>query len=444
VKRAGRRGPAHYTRGVTEPGAAYRLTRLEDGARVITAPMRERASAAIAVMVGAGSRHEPPERAGLAHFIEHMVFKGAEAYADARAISEAVEGIGGLLNAATDKEMTMFWAKVPAEHLELAADVVGDMVWHSRFEPVEIDKERDVVVEELRMYLDNPQEWVGTLFEEVMWPDHALGRDTAGTEESVRALAREDCLAFLRDHYHPDTTVVSVAGAVESARAEGAARRALGRWGATNGRPGWDAAQPLPTGAQRLRVINKRTEQANICFGARSRSYTDPDRFAVDLMTTILGEGMSSRLFLHLREELGLAYDVHSFTVKHRDSGAVGVYIGCEPRRAEAALRAAVAELERLATEPVPDAELRKARAYSTGRLRVQLEGTSSLCTFLGQQELLTGEILSPEEMICRIQAVTADDVRRIAAEALEGGFVGAIIGPFAKPDKFAKCLSIT
>ena len=421
----------------------HRLTRQADGARVITAPMRERASVAISVMVAAGSRHEPDERAGLAHFIEHMVFKGAEEHRDARAISEAIEGVGGVLNAATDKEMTMFWAKVPAQHLELAADVLGDMVWRSRFDPAELRKERDVVIEELRMYLDNPQDHVGTLFEEVMWPGHALGRDTAGTEESVRALEREHCLDFLARQYHPEAVVVSIAGAVSEERAQEAAARSLGGWG-RGLTPGWRPAIELDGDAERLRCVNRRHEQANLCIGARSRSYTDPDRFAVDMLTTVLGEGMSSRLFLRLREEMGLVYDVHAFTVKHRDSGALGIYIGCEPRRAAAALEAAVAELERLATGPVPEAELRKVRAYTTGRMLVQLEGTSSLCNYLGQQELLTGEILTPAEVVERIDAVTAEDIRRLAAETLAAGLRGAVIGPFPKPDKFLRVLART
>ncbi|HET9052204.1 MAG TPA: pitrilysin family protein [Candidatus Dormibacteraeota bacterium] len=425
--------------------AAHTVTRRDDGARVISAPMRERASASIALMVAAGSRHEPGDRAGLAHFIEHMAFKGADLHPDARAISEAIEGVGGVLNAATDKEMTMFWAKVPAEHLDLAAAVIGDMVWHSRFDPVEIAKERDVVVEELRMSLDNPQEWVGTLFEEVMWPGHALGRDTGGTEDSVRTLDREDCLRFVREQYRPDSTVVTVAGAVEAAAAEEAGARALGRWGeAAVAAAAPEPAADLPRNGSRVRVVNKRTEQANLCFGARSRSYQDEDRFGVDVMTTILGDGMSSRLFLQLREELGLAYDVHAFTVKHRDSGALGIYVGCEPRRADAAMAAAIAELERLATEPVPERELQKVRAYLTGRLRVQLEGTSSFCTFLGQQELLNGEIMEPDEVVRRIEAVSAEDVRRLAAETLEAGLVGAVIGPFTKPDKFEKRLALS
>lgn len=421
----------------------HRLARLPGGGRVITAPMRERASVSVALLVAAGSRYEQPDKRGVAHFIEHMVFKGSERYPTARHISEAVEGVGGVLNAATDKEMTMFWAKVPAEHQSLAVEVLGDMVFHSTFDTREIAKERQVVIEELRMYQDNPQEHVSTLFEEAMWPEHPLGWDTAGSEESVRAIERDDCMAFLESHYHADRIVASMAGAIDHGDALAQVSEALGSWG--NGAvPVCPPAEPAGDGDDRLKLQNRRTEQANVCIGARSASYTDPERFAVDLMTAVLGEGMSSRLFLHLREDRGLAYDVHAFTVKHRDSGAIGIYIGCEPRRAAAATEAAVAELEQLATEPVGELELRKARALILGRLLLQLEGTSSLATFLGQQELLTGEILLPEELVRRIEAVSADDVRRAAGAALDAGLCGAVIGPFAKPDKFEKILART
>jgi predicted Zn-dependent peptidase len=427
---------------MTSSAAGHRLTRLRDGARVITAPMRERTSVSVALLVAAGSRYERPESRGLAHFIEHMVFKGSERYPTARHISEAIEGVGGVLNAATDKEMTLFWAKVPARHQALAIEVLGDMVFHSKFEKGEITKERQVVIEELRMYQDNPQEHVSTLFEEAMWPDHPLGWDTAGTEEAVRAIERDDCVSFLEGHYHADRVVASVAGATDHAAALAHLSEALGAWG-DGAAPEYEPAEPAPDG-ERLRFQHRRTEQANVCIGARSASYTDPDRFAVDLMTAVLGEGMSSRLFLHLREDRGLAYDVHAFTVKHRDSGALGIYIGCEPRRAAAAAAAAVAELEQLASEPVGEEELRKARALILGRLLLQLEGTSSLCTFLGQQELLSGEILLPDELVRRVEAVDAAGVQRAAAGALEAGLRGAVIGPFAKPDKFEKVLART
>jgi predicted Zn-dependent peptidase len=424
---------------VSGADGAYRLTRLPSGARIITAPMRERASVAVALMFAVGSRYEDERTAGLAHFIEHMVFKGGARYPTAQSISEAIEGVGGVLNAATDKEATLFWAKVPAGKLPLAADVLCDMVYGAVLDSTELHKERQVVIEELRMYQDNPQDYVHTLFDEVMWPDHPLGRDTAGTEETVRGFEREDCLGYLREHYHGDNVVVSVAGAIEHESAIEALRPLVGAWGEG---PSPTAPPAPPRGdAQKLRFVNKRTEQANLVLGIPGVSYLDEDRFAVDMLNVVLGEGMSSRLFLTLREEQALAYDVHSFTIKHRDSGALGVYVGCEPRRATKAAQAAIRELVGLAERPVGDAEMAKAREYSKGRLLLQLEGTSSLCNYLGQQELLTDEILLPDEVVRRIDAVTADDVKRVARRLLDGGLRAAVIGPFRAPERFESLL---
>ena len=249
-------------------GGAYRLTRLPSGVRVITAPMRERASVSLSVMFGVGSRYEEPERSGLSHFIEHMLFKGARRYPTAKALSEAIEGVGGVLNAATDRELTMLWAKVPAGRLGLAVEVLGDMAFHSTFEPGELTKERQVVIEELRMYVDNPQEYVGTLFDEVMWPDHPLGRDVAGTEETVRTFERDDCLRYLAEHYHPDSVVVSVAGAVEHDAALEVVAGAMGGWG-DGARPAMLPAVPAPPTGE-VRLVNRRTEQANLIIGCRA------------------------------------------------------------------------------------------------------------------------------------------------------------------------------
>ena len=415
---------------------AYRLTRLPSGARIITAPMRERASVSLAVMFAVGSRYEEPERAGLAHFIEHMVFKGSDRYPTAKDISEAIEGVGGVLNAATDKEATLFWAKVPTGKLELAADVLCDMVFRAGLDAAELAKERLVVIEELRMYMDNPQDYVHTLFDDVMWPEHPLGRDTAGNEETVRSFQRDDCLRYLREHYHAENLVISVAGAIDHDEALGLLSPAVAAWGEGPLLTPQPASPTTPV-APRLRFLNKRTEQANLVLGARSVSYLDPERFAVDMLNTVLGEGMSSRLFLTLREQEGLAYDVHSFTIKHRDTGALAVYVGCEPRRAGKALQAAIRELTALAEKPVGDVELAKAREYSKGRLLLQLEGTSSLCNYLGQQELLAGEILMPDEVVRRIDAVGPEDIRRVARRLLDDGLRAAVIGPFRQPERF-------
>jgi len=420
---------------VSGADGAYRLTRLPSGARIISAPMRERASVAVAVMFAVGSRYEEPERAGLAHFIEHMVFKGSRRYPTAKDISEAIEGVGGVLNAATDKEATLFWAKVPVGKFALAADVLCDMVFRAGLDAAELAKERLVVIEELRMYMDNPQDYVHTLFDEVMWPDHALGRDTAGSEETVRSFQREDCLQYLHEHYRADNLVISVAGAIDHDEVLTQLEPAVSAWGDGPALPAAPAPQPSP--APRLRFLNKRTEQANLVLGTHGISYLDPDRFAVDMLNAVLGEGMSSRLFLTLREEQGLAYDVHSFTIKHRDAGALGIYLGCEPRRAGKALQAAIRELTALAETPVGDAEMAKAREYSKGRLLLQLEGTSSLCNYLGQQELLSGEILLPDEVVRRIEAVGPDDILRVARRLLENGLRAAVIGPFRQPERF-------
>lgn len=431
--------PRKLPRTVSGADSAYRLTRLPSGARIITAPMRERTSVAVAVMFAVGSRYEDERTAGLAHFIEHMVFKGSSRYPTAQAISEAIEGVGGVLNAATDKEATLFWAKVPAGKLPLAANVLCDMVYHAVLDTAELHKERQVVIEELRMYQDNPQDYVHTLFDEVMWPDHPLGRDTAGTEETVRSFERDDCLHYLHDHYRGDNVVVSVAGAIEHEASIEALQPLVGAWGDGPALPAPPA--PARTDSQRLRFVNKRTEQANIVLGIPGLSYLDDDRFVVDMLNAVLGEGMSSRLFLTLREEQALAYDVHSFTIKHRDSGALGVYVGCEPRRATKAAEAAIRELAALAERPVGDTELTKAREYSKGRLLLQLEGTSSLCNYLGQQELLTDEILLPDEVVRRIDEVGADDIVRVARRLLDGGLRAAVIGPFRAPERFESLL---
>ncbi len=414
---------------------------LDGGVRLLAAPMRERASVSIAFMFGTGSRVEDAGECGLAHFIEHMVFKGGEAYPTARQISEAVEGVGGALNASTDREATIFWAKVPAERIDVAVSVLSDMLFRPRFLPDDVERERQVVIEELRMYEDSPQDHVHTLFDAVMWPDHPLGWDVAGTEATVQSFRADDCRRHLQRHYRRDGLVVSVAGALDSDAIAELVSASLQRWADQAG----DRVEPVPATAPSgaaVSILDRRASQANIVLGARAPSYRDERRFVADILNVVLGEGMSSRLFLELREERGLAYDVHSFLTRVADSGTLAISLGCEPKRALVAMRAAVAELKRLATEPVPDAELERAKEYARGRLSVQLESTSALCNHLGQQELLTGEILLASDIAERLLAVDPESVRALAAEILSGGLRAAVIGPFRKPEPFLEVLS--
>ena len=418
----------------------YVRTVLEGGVRVLAAPMRERASVSIAFMFGTGSRVESADECGLAHFIEHMVFKGGELYPTARRISEAVEGVGGALNASTDREATIFWAKVPAERIDVAVAVLGDMLFTPRFLAEDVDRERQVVIEELRMYEDSPQDHVHTLFDAVMWPDHPLGWDVAGTEATVQSFTAADCRRHLQRHYRRDDLVVSAAGALDSDAIAELVSQSLQRWPDHGGDRVAPLAATAPSGAA-VSILDRRASQANIVLGARAPSYRDERRFVADILNVVLGEGMSSRLFLELREERALAYDVHSFLTRVADSGTLAISLGCEPKRALVAMRAAVAELKRLATEPVPHAELERAKEYARGRLSVQLESTSALCNHLGQQELLTGEILLADDIAERLLAVDPDAVRALAAEILGGGLRAAVIGPFRKPEPFLEVL---
>jgi predicted Zn-dependent peptidase len=393
-------------------------------------------------MVGVGSRHEHLSNSGISHFVEHMVFKGGARYPTARDISEAIEGVGGVLNAATDREATVFWTRVPADKLGVAVSVLSDMLLSPALDPAEVVKERQVVIEELRMYQDNPQDYVQILFDEVMWPDHPLGWDVAGREETVSEFTDEDCRVHLEQHLLPSTLVISVAGGFETAHAAAMINDAIGPWStAARATPEAAIAATPPSGA-RLRVIRRSAEQANILVGVRAPSYNDPDRHVADILNVILGEGMSSRLFLELREHRGLVYDVHSFMTRLSDTGVLGIGLACEPRRAATALEAAIAELRRLAEEPVGDAELTKAVEYTKGRLLLGLESTSALCEYTGQQLLLQGHILEPEELVARLEAVDAAQVSALAARLLSSGLRAAVVGPFRSETKFEKAIA--
>jgi predicted Zn-dependent peptidase len=415
----------------------YRLTSLPSGARIVTTELKDRPSITMAIMFKVGSRYETDQEAGVSHFLEHMFFKGSAKYAGAKEIAEAIEGVGGVLNAATDKELTMFWARVPRTKASLAVDVLGDMLFQPLLDPRELEKERLVVLEELRMYLDSPQDYVHSLFEQIAWPNHPLGREVGGTETSVRGLSREDLARYLEEHYLLRNMVVTIAGPVGAEEAIGLIEPYL--------RPRGNGTAPkfLPSSANGLKpnvlIKQKKTEQAHLCLGVHAPSYMDKDRHVIDILNCVLGEGMSSRLFLEVREKLGLAYDVHSYVNKMFDTGVLGVYAGTEPRQAARAVGAIVRELRRLCEEPVSEPELTKAREFYKGRLLLQMESTNSVATWYGGQEALTDRIEDVEQTVAEIDAVTADDVMRIARELFSQSLQLAVIGPFRSEVPFLK-----
>jgi len=392
----------------------------------------------MAIMFKVGSRYESEREAGVSHFLEHMFFKGSARYGDAKQIAEAIEGVGGVLNAATDKELTMYWARVPKTKAKLAIDVLGDMLFEPLLNPTELEKERLVVIEELRMYQDSPQEYVHSLFEQISWPNHPLGRDVAGTEASVRALTRDDLSRYLDEHYLLRGLVVTIAGPLTHDESVQLIEPYLKIRG--NG-----AAPPrfLPAGANGSKpsvlLKAKKTEQAHLVLGVHAPSYMDRDRHVIDMLNCVLGEGMSSRLFLEVREKLGLAYDVHSYVNKMFDTGVLGVYAGTEPRQAARAVGAIVGQLRRLCDEPVGAAELVKAKEFYKGRLLLQMESTNSVATWYGGQEALMGRIQDVDETVAEIDAVTPDDLQGKARQLFGQPIQLAVIGPFRSETPFLK-----
>ena len=402
---------------------------------MVIEPMPERQSASLALMFAGGSRLEDDRLAGVSHFIEHLYFKGTSKRPTSKEIADSIEGVGGFINASTDKELTAYWARVPAEHMNLGLDVLFDIVTNSKLDPADVERERMVILEELRMYQDQPQDYVQNLFEELIWPGHPLGRDIAGTEESVSRLDRDDIMEFADARYRLPNLVIGVAGALDEGPTLAEVTRNLSLRAGMNG--SLAAEPPPPLESPRVLIRRRATEQAHICVGARALSYLDPDRYALDLLNTVLGEGMSSRLFLNIRERLGIAYDVHSFTQKHRDTGYLGVYIGVDPKKAVDAVNAVMAELRSLTENEVAPAELARAKEFTKGRLRLELETTNGVVFWLAYQELLLGEIKTIDEEIAMVDAVTAPDIKSVAAQVLNNPMQMSVIGPFSRDSAF-------
>ena len=390
-------------------------------------------------MFGGGSRLEDERLAGVSHFIEHLFFKGTRKRPSPKEIADAIEGVGGFINASTDKELTAYWTRVPAEYTELGLDVLFDIVSNSKLDPGDIERERAVILEELKMYQDQPQDHVQNLFEELIWPGHPLGRDIAGTQESVSRLTRDDILEYADAHYRLPNVVIGAAGALDENEVVELVRPRLTLPGGLNGHV--SAAPPGALDGVHVMVRRQRTEQAHICLGVRAFSYLHPDRYAIDLMNTLLGEGMSSRLFLNIRERLGIAYDVHSFMQKHRDTGYVAVYLGVDPKKAVEAVKAVMGELRRLCDYEVASDELERAKEFTKGRLRLDLETTNGVAFWVTYQELLLGEIKTIDEELALVDAVTVADIRRVACEILRGPIQMAVIGPFASDARFRSAI---
>jgi len=416
-------------------------SRLANGLRLITAPMPQARSVAISLYVGAGSRYEKREAAGVSHFVEHLCFKGTAKRPTAQLISEAIDGVGGILNAATDREYTVFYAKVARPHLDVALDVLCDLVQTPLFDATELEKERKVVLEELAAVADSPGQQADLLLDELLWPAQPLGWDIAGTKESIEGLTRDVVVDYVRRQYVPNNMVIAVAGNVSEDEVAALLAPTLGA--AVAGVP--DAWSPAQNGVQApgCALRFKRTEQTHIALGLHGLPLDHPDRYALDLLSVLFGESMSSRLFLELRERLGLCYDVHSYVTHFLDAGSFGVYAAVDPANGHKAVGALMLELRRL-TEGIPEGELHKAKELAKGRMLLRLEDTRAVSGWLGGQEILTGEILSPEEVVARLEAVTPADLTRVIAGLLRRDALKlAVVGPHRSERRFLPLLEL-
>jgi predicted Zn-dependent peptidase len=406
----------------------FERTALPEGPRVISARIPGARSVSIAAYVLAGSRLESPDEAGVAHFMEHITFKGTAAYPSTRAISEAVEGVGGAFNAATDRESTVYWVRVPRREAPRAMDVLGELIVRPVLDAAEIEGERSVIIEEIRSYQDDPAEFAQTLFQLALFGEGPLGREICGDEAGIRALPEATIRSFWQTTYRPANTVVAVAGDLDHVEAVDLAAAAFGTG---NGQlPGFAAAPALPAG-DRVRISRRPTSQAQLVVGLPGLRRDHPDSWTLAVLNAVLGDGMSSRLFLSVREERGLAYDISSGLVDYADAGAIEVSAGVDPAGLTEALAAILAELARLRDALVPDDELAKAKRYLAGGLELRMEETRHVASWIGGQEALHDRVMTVDEALAAIDAVTADDVRRLAGElVVDDGLRLAAVAP--------------
>jgi predicted Zn-dependent peptidase len=414
---------------------------LPNGVRVVTAPVAHAQSVSCVLMFAAGSRYETKDTNGIAHFAEHMFFKGTEKRPSSRDLAGEIDAIGGEFNAFTGKEYTAYYVRCAAESRSTALDVLVDMVRRSKFDPEEIDREKGVIVEEMNMYFDTPRDFVGGVYDDLLYGDQPLGWDIIGTKETVRAATRDTFLGYTDRWYKPERLVVGVGGRIDGDLI-GELTELLGDLEpAPTGEP--LPVQVAPSNGNAVRVHHKASDQAHIVLGARSYPLEHPDRYVLQLLAGVLGGGMSSRLFIEVRERRGLAYYVYGANHAYTDAGSLYAQAGVDITRIDEAITTVVDELKKIVDEPVPSEELEKARSFAKGRFVLQLESPHGLTLFGLRKEILENRVVEQEEVLAALDAVTVEDVQRVAQDVLGGGLNLALIGPFDDPSRFEKLLGV-
>ena len=421
----------------------YKKYTIKNGLRVLEIPMAGVQSATVLILVGVGSRYEEKEINGLSHFLEHMAFKGTLRRPTALEIASTIDGIGGEFNAFTSKDHTGFYIKAASKHILLLFDVLSDMLLHSKFDAVEIEKEKGVIIEEINMYEDTPMRKVGDLYENLLYGDSKLGRDISGKADVIRSINREDFLAYMQRFYSPANTIIAVAGGVgKSTKIKDLTEKNLGEWRNKQVEQA-DLVLDRQDKPQVL-VKFKDTQQAHLCIGVRSYKLIHPDRYKLGVLTNILGGGMSSRLFIEVRERRGLAYYIRANNEMYFDVGNFVTQAGVELKSIDDAIKVILEQFERVKKNKVDDEEMNKAKENLKGKLILDLEDSRNMAGLYGTAELLEKEVHTPEEIIKKIDEVRAGDIMKIAKDIfIEKNLNLAVIGPYKEEGKFQQLLKL-
>ena len=428
----------------------YDLETLSNGLRLLTIPMPFFKSATILILVGVGSRYEEKEINGISHFLEHMAFKGTEKRPTAMAIATTIDGIGGEFNAFTSKDHTGYYIKAATKHVPLIFDVLSDMLLHSKFDEAEIEKEKGVIIEEINMYEDTPIRKIGDLYENLLYGDTKLGRDIAGRKEVIRAVKREDFTGYIDRFYGPKNTVVVVAGGVESElriknkelRINRLTEEYLGGWKEKRVEVAEKAKESQESPG--LLVKHKDTQQAHICLGVHAYNLADPRRYALSVMTNILGGSMSSRLFSEVREKRGLAYYIRANTEKYTDVGNFVIQAGVDVSRIDLAIQVILEELNKFKGTGATEEEFDRSKENIKGKLVLELEDSRNVAGEMGGSLLLEGKVRTPDDIIKGIEKVEIEDLKKVAEDIfLEKTLNLAVIGPYKEEGRFNKLLKL-
>jgi predicted Zn-dependent peptidase len=414
---------------------------LSNGLRLIEAPQKDSQTVTVLVLFAAGSKYETKEINGLSHFLEHMFFKGTKKRPTTLAISEVLDRVGGRYNAFTSKEFTGYWAKVGAEHLDLALDWVSDILLNSKFDGAEIEKERGVIIEEINMYQDTPMAYVGELWEGLLYGDQPAGWQVIGTKENITKMARQQFLDYFKTHYNTGNALVCLAGNIDD-KIQGKVTKYFGALakGIETKKLAVREAQKKPA----TLVFEKATDQTHLCLGTRAYDIWHRDRYALAVLANILGGMMSSRLWISVREKKGLAYYVRTSVENFTDSGYLVTQAGVANNKVEEAVAEILKEYKKICGQKVNPTEIKKAKDNIKGSTRLSLETSDELASFVAGQEILKKEILTPEQFFAKIDKVTATDLSRVARDIFRLEKLNlALIGPFKEKEKFEKLLKL-